>query len=128
MELKNVPKFIAGINLVQAAARLTFAAAGLAIGMQQFVDVPISGLDQTILELGFLTLGIIGAISVIAYATKKSWALNSMAVVSIATIAFDVWGMTIQPTAAIGFVVPAITLGYIFASRSAARLPKRTSG
>ena len=128
MEIKNVSKFIAGLNLAQAGARLTFAVAGLAIGMQQFVDAPISSLNQAVLELGFLTLGIIGAISVVGYATKKSWALNSMAVVSVATIAFDIWGIIIQPTAAIGFVIPAITLGYMIASRSVARLPKRTAG
>jgi len=30
--------------------------------------------------------------------------------VSIATIAFDIWGLTIQATAAIGFIVPVISI------------------
>ncbi len=128
MELKNASRIVASLNLAQAGARLAFALAGLGTGMQQFVEVPISALNQAVMEVSFLTLGIIGAVSVMGYATKKGWALKSMALVSIATIAFDIWGMTIQPTAAIGFVVPITTLGHILASRSGARYPEKAAG
>jgi len=38
--------------------------------------------------------------------------------VSVLTILFDIWGVTIQFTAAMGFVVPLISLLILFAKKS----------
>jgi hypothetical protein len=117
MKFKHVVNLIVGLNLAQAGARFAFAFFGLGSGMQQFINVTLSGPQQAILEFGFLTLGIIGSASVIGYVSKRNWALKAMAAVSIATVAFDIWGMTIAPTAALGFIVPVITLGYLLTVR-----------
>ena len=115
MEIKTTLIFVIGLNLAQAIARLTFAFLGLNTGMQQFLDVPITSLDSTVLFSGFTALGMAGLVSVFGLTTNQRWGMVSMIMVSLATFAFDAWGITIQPTAAIGFIVPFVTLAYIIA-------------
>jgi hypothetical protein len=74
----------------------------------------------------FLALGVAGLISVILAVRKHPAGVMSLAAVSVATIAFDIYGMTIQPTAAIGFVVPLVTLASIFLVRDAFVSKSRT--
>ena len=65
----------------------------------------------------FLFLGVSGFIVAIGFWQKKRWGFLGTMVVILGTIVFDVWGMTIQYTAAIGFVVPAIVLIYLVINR-----------
>ncbi len=117
MKSRNALRTVVGLNLAQAVARTAFAIIGLTSGLQQFADVPISTIDSAIMEIGFLGLGIAGAISVLGYASERDWTVKSIVAVNVATVAFDIWGLTIQPSAAIGFIVPILTLGYFLVMR-----------
>jgi len=44
--------------------------------------------------------------------------INAVIAVSLATIIFDVWGVTIQFTAAMGFVVPIMALVFLYLNRT----------
>jgi hypothetical protein len=117
MQLKTAFKMVVGLNLVQALARIIFAALGLSGGMGQFMQVPVSGLESSILAVGFLALGIAGMVSVLTVVSKKGYAIGTIATVSMATIVFDIYGLTFQPSAVIGFVVPLMSIGYIVLAR-----------
>ncbi len=119
MKMKTMFKFTLGLNLAQAIARLAFVVIGLDSGMQQFIDVQISSSERTVLLSGFAFLGIMGLISVIGMVTERAWGTLSLVLMSIATIAFDIWGMTIQSSAAIGLIVPIISLAHVVYARYA---------
>ncbi|MEM2673528.1 MAG: hypothetical protein QXG34_02270 [Candidatus Bathyarchaeia archaeon] len=42
--------------------------------------------------------------------TRRKWGFWSMMLISIATISFDLWGLTIQSSAAIGLITPIISI------------------
>jgi hypothetical protein len=119
MNSNNVFKAVVGLNLVQAVLRLAFMTLSLNGGMSQFLNDPITQVQADILFACFSALGAAGLVSVILALRRHPAGVISLAAVSVATIAFDIYGMSIQPTAAIGFVVPAITLVAIFAARDA---------
>ncbi len=127
MKMKTMLKFTLGLNLAQAIARLAFVVIGLDSGMQQFIDVQISSSERTVLLSGFAFLGIMGLISVIGMVTERAWGTLSLVLVSIATIAFDIWGMTIQSSAAIGLIVPIISLAYVVYARYTSTDVKKNS-
>ena len=119
MNSNNVFKAVIGLNLIQAVLRLVFTAVSLQGGMGQFINDPITQSQADVLSMMFAVLGAAGLVSVYLAAGKHPFGAMALAVVSIATVAFDVYGMTIQPTAAIGFVVPVITLTSILLAREA---------
>jgi uncharacterized membrane protein (DUF2068 family) len=63
-------------------------------------------------------LGICGLIAAFGLWRRKKWGFWGTIAVSIATIAFDVWGITVQYTAALGFVVPVISILYLYPKKS----------
>jgi hypothetical protein len=48
----------------------------------------------------------------------RKWGFWATVFVSVSTILFDVWGVTVQFTAAMGFVVPVISLLILFIKKS----------
>ena len=105
--------FIAFVNLLQVIGRLSFAILGLNGGIDQFLDVPVSLSTATFLHFMFFALGIAGGIALLGLFTKQSWAFSALILVSLMTIGFDIWGCTIQFTAAMGLVVPVLSLLYL---------------
>jgi len=87
-------------------------------GMGQFLDVPISYETSLLLFTMFLSLGVLGLIAVLGFWISLKLGVWMIILVSLATIVFDIWGMTIQGSAAIGFIVPAISLVYLFYNKS----------
>lgn len=110
--------FVAFLWVVQSLGRLAFAALGTPTGMGQFLDAPVSSATSIVLFTMFLLLGVLGLVAVFGLLARRRWGFWSTVLVSAATIAFDVWGLTIQSTAAIGFIVPAISLIIIYTKRS----------
>lgn len=96
--------------VVQSIGRIYFAASGTPSGMGQFLDVPISSTISFVLFITFLFLGILGLVAAFGLLAKREWGVWATLLASIATIIFDVWGLTIQLTAAIGLIVPLISL------------------
>ncbi|MEM3459151.1 MAG: hypothetical protein QXN36_00980 [Candidatus Bathyarchaeia archaeon] len=109
---------VSALWLLQSIGRLYFAFAGMPEGMGKFLDVPISPTTSQILFVMFLFLGICGLIAAFGLLAKQKWGFWAIIMVSIATIAFDIWGLTIQYTAAIGLIVPAISIVYLYLKKS----------
>jgi hypothetical protein len=104
--------------LIQSLGRLSFAILGKPEGMGQFLDVPISYAISLVIFVMFLLLGICGLIAAFGLWRRRKWGFWSTIAVSVATIAFDVWGITIQCTAALGFIVPTISILYLYPKKS----------
>ncbi len=102
--------------ILNAAARIVFGVMTITQGSLLDVVVPFA-VEQT-LTVMFLALGVLGFLVVPGLAAQKDWGFQLAFVVSLATIGFDVWGLTIQFTAALGFIVPAVMLVYLAIHRS----------
>ena len=102
--------------VLNAAARIVFGIMTLTEGSLLDVVVPLV-VEQT-LTVMFLTLGLLGFIVVPGLVTHKEGGFQLALAVSLATIGFDVWALTIQFTAALGFIIPAVMLVYLAIRRS----------
>lgn len=102
------------LNLLLGVLRIYFAYLGTTESIKEFLTVAISSTTMTIINAMFLLLGVSSLIASIGMILKKSWSINAMVLVSLANIIFDIWGYTIQYTAALGVVVPVITLLVIY--------------
>jgi hypothetical protein len=104
--------------LVQSVGRLYFAVLGAPGGMSRFLDAPVSYETSLVMFVMFLLLGVLGLIAAIGLFGRRKWGLPATLLASAATIVFDMWGLTVQFTAAIGFIVPAISIIYLFFKRT----------
>jgi hypothetical protein len=104
--------------LIQSLGRLFFATMGKPEGMGQFLDVPISYATSLVMFVMFLLLGMFGLIAAFGLWRRRKWGFWSTIPVSVATIAFDIWGITIQYTAALGFIVPTISILHLYPKKS----------
>ncbi|MBS7647740.1 MAG: hypothetical protein QXL91_00865 [Candidatus Bathyarchaeia archaeon] len=109
--------FVSFLWIVQSVGRLCFAAVGTPEGMDQFLDTPISPTTSAILFAMFLILGALGLIAALGLLTGQKWDFWIVMLASFATIALDLCGLTIQLTAAIGLIVPAISILTIYAEK-----------
>ncbi len=83
----------------------------LPAGLVHTLRSPLNYIDATI--------GVAGAVSVVGLFLMLRWGYWGALVVSILTIAFDIWGaLTIYPTALLGIPVPALILSYLVPKRS----------
>lgn len=82
------------------------------------LDVTVSPIVFQFIIVMFFILGINGFITTLGLWQMKKWGFNGVILVSIATIIFDIWGITIQFTAALGFFVPGIVLIYLYNNKS----------
>ncbi|MHA2142085.1 MAG: hypothetical protein ACXADC_08000 [Candidatus Thorarchaeota archaeon] len=98
-----------------AVLRLLFgymAASGV-----QLLDISVAQSTLNALVIIFLFLGASGVVVAFGLWQMKRWGLLGTIVVALGTIVFDIWGMTIQYTAAMGFVVPTLVLIYLVMNR-----------
>ncbi len=84
----------------------------------QLLDTPVTSSVLNALVAVFLFLGLSGLFVSIGLWQKKRWGYAGTMLVILATIVFDIWGMTLQYTAAMGFVVPALVLIYLTVNKS----------
>jgi hypothetical protein len=117
--------FVGFLWLVQSIGRLCFAAVGTPEGMGKFLDTPISSTTSVILFVMFLFLGILGLIAAYGLLKRSKWGFWSTMLASFATIAFDLWGLTIQFTAAIGLIVPIISILILYGRKRKFLLRRR---
>jgi len=104
--------------ILQSVGRLSFAILGMPGGMGQFLDVPVSYTTSLVMFVMFLFLGICGLVATFGLLRKQKWGFWGTILFSVATIIFDIWGLTIQYTAALGFIVPAISILYLYPKKS----------
>ncbi|MFX0108297.1 MAG: DUF2127 domain-containing protein [Candidatus Hodarchaeota archaeon] len=89
----------------------------LAASGVQLLDTPVAQSTMNVLVLIFLFLGTSGLIVAVGLWHKKQWGFHGTIIVILATIIFDLWGMTLQFTAAMGFIVPGLVLIYLVSNR-----------
>lgn len=82
------------------------------------LDVEVAPIVIQTINVMFFVLGILGFIAVAGLLLMRKWGFWATVLVSILTILFDIWGVTIQFTAAMGFVVPVISLLILLAKKS----------
>ena len=82
------------------------------------LDVSVSPIVFQFIIVMFFILGVNGFITSLGLWQIKKWGFKGVILVSIATILFDIWGFTIQFTAALGFFVPGIVLIYLYSNKS----------
>jgi hypothetical protein len=112
------------LSCVQAALRLLFAVGltgSLGAETQQqimdMVDGPLADWAATI-TLPFFVLGISGAVAAAGLLLNRGWGLYGTAVVSLATITYDLWAaFAIQTSALFGVVIPMAFLVYVVGIR-----------
>jgi hypothetical protein len=97
--------------ILNAAARIGFGV--MTITQGSLLDVEVALIVEQTITVMFLTLGLFGFLVVPGLALQKTWGIQMAVAVSLATIGFDVWGVSIQFTAAMGFIVPAVMLVYL---------------
>ncbi|MEM2005685.1 MAG: hypothetical protein QW705_05325 [Zestosphaera sp.] len=110
--------FIGSLWVIQSVGRLFFAALGTPAGMGRFLDTPVTYTISFVLFTMFLSLGAFGLIAALGLLARRRWGFWLTILVSIATIVFDVWGLTIQLTATIGLIVPVISILVLYPKRS----------
>ena len=113
--------FVGFLWIVQSLGRLCFAVIGTPEGMGQFLDTPISPATSVVLFVMFLLLGVLGLAVVFGLLARWKWGFWGAMLASFATIAFDIWGLTIQFTAAIGLIVPIISIIILYPKKSQLR-------
>ena len=111
--------FVGFLWIIQSFGRLSFAVLGTPTGMRQFLDVPISDNTSLVLFIMFLLLGVLGFIAAFGLLARRKWGFwDTIFVSAAATIIFDIWGLTIQFTAAIGLIVPLMSILYLYSKKS----------
>ena len=102
--------FVAFVWIMNSLLRIVF---GLMSTQGSLLDNPVPLIVEQFLIVAFLTLGALGFITSYGLLKRERRGVLGVAAVSLLTIVFDIWGMTIQFTAALGFIAPAIALLYI---------------
>ena len=102
--------------ILTAALRIIFGIISTMEGTLLDVEVPLV-VVQTI-NIMFLVLGVTGIIAAIGLVKIRVWGYQATVLVSCITIIFDIWGVMIQVTAVMGFIMPVIALVYFIPNRS----------
>ena len=102
--------FVAFLWLMNALLRVVF---GMMSTQGSLLDIPVPLIIDQILIVMFFILGLLGFITSYGFMKLERWGFQGVVLVSLLTILFDIWGITIQFTAALGFIVPAVVLLFI---------------
>jgi len=106
--------FVALLWILQSAGRFLFGYLS-ATTPGGLLDVEVTLATLQIIDTMFLVLGALGLIATAGLLLRRKWGFHATVIASVSTILFDIWGVTIQSSAAMGFVVPAILLVVLFA-------------
>ncbi len=109
---------VAALSILQSILRLYFSYLGTTGGIKDFLTAQVSSATLQFINVVFLLLGVAGLITAYGLWQKKKWGYWGTILVSVLTILFDVWGLTIQSTAALVFVFPALSISLLTRIRS----------
>ena len=110
-------KLVLGLNAIIGVFRLYFAYLGVTPAIKEFLTVPVSSITMNFISVTFLLLGVGNLVTIYGLFRQTDWRFKSLIIVSIVTILFDVWGYTVQTSAAIGFIVPLVSLLILYKAR-----------
>jgi hypothetical protein len=109
-------KLVIGANTIIGILRIYFAYLGTTPAIKEFLTVPVTAMTMNTINIMFLILGLGGLIASIGLWLGMEWAAKALIAVSLVTILFDIGGYTIQSSAALGFIVPLLTLFMLYRS------------
>jgi hypothetical protein len=104
---------VTALVLVQSVSRLALAQ----MDITQLIEVQIAQTENDIIQMMLYALGIAGVAFAYPFARGSRVGVYGMLAVSVTTIGFDIWGMTIQATAAMGLLIPVMIIAYIALNR-----------
>lgn len=102
---------------LQSVLRLYFSYLGFAGGIGEFLTAPVSQGTLQFINWVFLVLGVAGIVATLGLLMGRRWGLWCAILVLASTVVFDVWGMKIQSTAAMGVIMPALAMILIYRGR-----------
>ena len=109
---------LTALMLMQSIFRLFFVGIMLIGEIDRFLKSDISTFTLNLLAIIFFFLGVTGLIISYGIWEKTMWGYWGTVFHSILTILFDIWGLTIQRTAIMGFIPPIIFLAILYLNRS----------
>ncbi|MFW9993047.1 MAG: DUF2127 domain-containing protein [Candidatus Odinarchaeota archaeon] len=125
MNNKNV--LIALVTVVmglQSILRLFFVGVIFFGEINQFLEVELSQATLQMIAIVFTCLGISGMTLTYGLWKTTEWGYWGTILHGAVTVLFDIWGLTIQYTAAMGFIFPAILVLLIVPKRQLFLEPK----
>lgn len=100
-------------SFARVAIPLSMAAAGGPV-----LENPVSDEVMLFINAMFYLLGAFGLVAAYGLWNGERWGFNGTLVLSAVTIAFDVWAVaTVQSSAAMGIVLPAVFIAYLLLIR-----------
>lgn len=109
-------KLLIGANTLNGVFRLYFAYLGTTPAIKEFLTTPVSEGTMNLINIVFLLLGLGGIVALVGLVRGTEWAPKALILLSVATILFDVWGYAIQSSAALGFIIPIVSLFMLYRS------------
>jgi uncharacterized membrane protein (DUF2068 family) len=103
------------LSVLQSVFRLVFFYMG--VTGAELLEVEITRSAMQLINMMFLLIGVAGMITAFGLYRMKRWGYWGTVLLSVVTIVFDVWGLTIQLTAAMGIVLPVIFIAYLYFKR-----------
>ncbi len=116
MPLSNRRKgvvFVCVLAIIQSMLRFAFPIAITLTGVQT-VENPASPEIMDLILITFVAIGAVGLVTTYGLWMMRRWGFTGTILLSVATIAFDLWATVyVQATAAMGIVLPAVFIAYL---------------
>lgn len=100
------------LSVLQSVLRLVFFYMG--VTGAELLEAEITSSAMQLINVMFLLIGVAGMITALGLYRMKRWGYWGMVLLSVVTIVFDIWGLTIQSTAAMGIVLPVTFIAYLY--------------
>lgn len=113
------PRGVTAISLlsaVQSLLRLVFFY--LSVTGEELLEVEIASSARQMIDAMFLLIGVVGLVTAYGLYKMRGWGYWGTILLSLLTIVFDAWGLTMQYTAAMGLVLPIFFVVYLLGRRS----------
>ncbi len=115
--VKRIIHAASALSGLQAMLRLYFSYLGFTGGIDEFLTSPVSQSTLQFINSIFLILGIAGIVTTLGLLRERKWGLWSAFLVLVSTVVFDIWGLKIQSTAAMGIVMPVLSMILLYKGR-----------
>jgi uncharacterized membrane protein (DUF2068 family) len=103
------------LSVLQSLFRLVFFY--MSVTGAELLEVEMTVSAMQLVNMMFLLIGVAGMITAFGLYQMKRWGYWGTILLSVVTIIFDIWGLTIQFTAAMGLVLPVTFIAYLYPNR-----------
>jgi uncharacterized membrane protein (DUF2068 family) len=106
---------VVALYVLQSLFRLVFFY--MSVTGAELLEVEMTVSAMQLVNMMFLLIGVAGMITAFGLYQMKRWGYWGTILLSVVTIIFDIWGLTIQFTAAMGLVLPVTFIAYLYPNR-----------